>query len=139
MKNYKNKVYLFLYISLVIVLGSFAILFTNFRKQVKLQNKILVVENNLIQADSLINNLLQLESGKRGFQLTGDVTYLRDFYRIKTGCLQNLTALKTNAVHQNDLVNINHIDRLVKNRLSSLDSGITIFRNEGTTAAVAFC
>ena len=31
MKNYKNKVYLFLYISLVIVLGSFAIMFTNFR------------------------------------------------------------------------------------------------------------
>ena len=43
MKNYKNKVYLFLYVSLVIVLGSFAILFTNFRKQVKLQNKILKI------------------------------------------------------------------------------------------------
>lgn len=138
MKNYKNKVYLFLYVSLVIVLGSFAILFTNFRKQVKLQNKILVIENNLIQADSLINNLLQLESAKRGFQLTGDVTYLRDFYRIKTGCLQNLSALKKNAVHQNDLVNITRIDGLVKTRLSSLDSGITLFRNEGTAAAVAF-
>lgn len=138
MKNYKNKVYLFLYVSLVIVLGSFTILFVNFRKQVRLQNTILVIENNLIQTDSLINNLLQIESDKRGFQITGDVTYLKDFYKIKSGCRRNLDILALNSVNPKDFQIINHIDAMVGTRLSTLDSGISIFRTQGTEAATNF-
>ena len=83
MRNYKKQIYLFLYISLVFVIGSFSVLFFNFRKQVKLQNGILKIENSLIQVDSLTNNLLQIESDKRGFQLTSDANYLNNYYKTK--------------------------------------------------------
>lgn len=138
MKNYRNKVYVFLYISLVIVLGSFTVLFVNFRKQVNLQTKILTIENNLIQADSLINNLLQIEADKRAFQLTADVTYLKNFYQIKTGFRNNIEKLKANSIEKKDQYDIARIDSLIKTRLSNLDSGIAIFRSQGDEAAKIF-
>lgn len=138
MKNYRSKIYLFLYVSLVIVLGSFAILFVNFRKQVGLQNKILVIENNLIQADSLINNLLQIEADKRGFQLTADVTYLKNFYRIKTGCRVNIQKLRTNSIESKDLLFIARIDSMVSVCLTNLENCIVVYRTEGALAATAY-
>lgn len=138
MKNYRSKIYLFLYVSLVIVLGSFAILFVNFRKQVGLQNKILVIENNLIQADSLINNLLQIEADKRGFQLTSDVTYLKNFYRIKTGCRASIEKLKANSMEKKDLLFIARIDSMVSVCLSNLENCIVVYRTEGAIAATAY-
>ena len=96
MKNYKKQIFLFLVISLFIVISSFAVLFFNFRKQVKLQNEILKIETNLIQVDSLTANLLQIESDKRGFQLTNDVDYLKNFYSIKVSCRGIINNLKKN-------------------------------------------
>jgi len=81
MKSYKKQINIFLYISLVIVISSFTVLFIDFRKQVKWQSEILKINTDLIQADSLSNNLLQIESDKRGFQLTSDVNYLKNFLK----------------------------------------------------------
>ncbi len=138
MKNYKKQIYLFLYISLVIVIGSFAVLFFNFRKQVRLQNEILKIEKNLTQADSLTNNLLQIESDKRGFQLTNDPDYLKNFYALKMSCNSILTNLRKNAIADIDTKAISQIDTLLKVRIANLDSGVVVFSTKGFDAAINF-
>ena len=138
MKNYKKQIYLFLYISLFIVIGSFAVLFFNFRKQVRLQNEILKIETNLIQADSLTANLLQIESDKRGFQLTSDADYLKNFYRIKLNSHGNVSKLKKNIIAGADAEIISQIDSLLKLRIANLDSGIVVFTTKGFDASIAF-
>ncbi|MGQ0739969.1 MAG: PAS domain-containing protein [Bacteroidota bacterium] len=138
MKNYKKQILLFLYVSLIIVIGSFSVLFINFRKQVKLQNEVLRIEKNLIQADSLTNNLLQIESDKRGFQLTSDVNYLKNFYRIKMNCIRNIARLRGNTKDEETLGVISAVDSLIKLRVANLDSGIMVFTTRGPVAAVEF-
>ncbi|NOT52254.1 MAG: PAS domain S-box protein [Chitinophagaceae bacterium] len=138
MNKYKRRISLFLYVCLAIVISSFAVLFFNFRKQVKLQNEVVSIENNLLQADSLTNNLLQIESDKRGFQLTSDISYLKNFYTAKTACNKNLAALEKNLVSTADKTAIRQIDSLMKIRIANLDSGLVIFRSKGTAAAVEF-
>ena len=138
MKNYKKQIYLFLYISLVFVIGSFAILFFNFRKQVRLQNEILKIDKNLIQADSLTSSLSQIESDKRGFQLTNDPGYLTNFYAIKMNCNSIIANLRNNAIAGIDTKKISQIDSLLKLRVANLDSGINIFTTRGFDAAIEF-
>ncbi|MBI5858716.1 MAG: PAS domain S-box protein [Sphingobacteriales bacterium] len=138
MKNYKKQISVFLYVSLAIVLGSFSVIFFNFRKQVKLQNEILKIEANLIQADSLSNNLLQIESDKRGFQLTSDVNYLKNFYNIKRNCNSNIFNMKKNVVAGTDTTIFQRLDSLLKLRIANLDSGIVVFTTQGFQAAIDF-
>ena len=138
MKKYKKQILLFLYVSLLIVVVSFTFILVNFRTQVSLQTANLTIEKNLLQADSLINNLLQLESDKRGFQLTSDISYLRNIYRIRSGSDRNLKNLRENALSPSDLALVTHIEALVKVRLSILDSGLIVFRTAGTDAAKDF-
>ena len=123
MRNYKKQIYLFLYISLVFVIGSFSVLFFNFRKQVKLQNGILKIENSLIQVDSLTNNLLQIESDKRGFQLTSDANYLNNYYKTKMSSIGNVLNLQKSLVTEEDIENISEIDSLLKLRIANLEIG----------------
>ncbi len=138
MKNYKKQIYLFLYFSLLIVIGSFAVLFFNFRKQVKLQNEILKIEKHLMLSDSLSNSLLQIESDKRGFQLTSDVSYLNNFYAIKIKCNDIVTNLKNSSFSDSEKNTISQIDSLLIIRIANLDSGIIVFTNNGFDAAIAF-
>ena len=138
MKNYKKQIYLFLYVSLVFVIGSFAILFFNFRKQVRLQNEILKIEKNLTQVDSLANNLLQIESDKRGFQLTNDPDYLKNIYAIKGSSNNIIAYLQKNVMAGIDTKKISQIDSLLKLRVANLDSGINIFTTRGFDAAIEF-
>lgn len=138
MRNYKKQIYLFLYISLVFVIGSFSVLFFNFRKQVKLQNGILKIENSLIQVDSLTNNLLQIESDKRGFQLTSDANYLNNYYKTKMSSIGNVLNLQKSLVTEEDIENISEIDSLLKLRIANLDSGIIVFTTRGVVASVEF-
>lgn len=138
MRNYKKQIYLFLYVSLFIVIGSFAVLFFNFRKQVSLQNEILKIEANLSQADSLTANLLQIESDKRGFQLTSDVNYLKNFYALKVNSNANAAKLKKNIIAGADKEIISQIDSLLKLRIANLDSGIFVFTTKGFEASIAF-
>ncbi len=138
MKNYKKQIYLFLCVSLFIVIGSFAVLFFNFRKQVRLQNEILKIEANLVQADSLTANLLQIESDKRGFQLTNDANYLKNFYRLKLNSNGNVAKLKKNIIAGADTGIISQIDSLLQLRIANLDSGIFVFTTKGFDASIAF-
>jgi len=138
MNRYKKQIFIFFCVSLLIVVGSFAVIFANFRKQVKLQNEILNIEKNLIQADSLTSNLLQIESDKRGFQLTGDVNYLKNFYKIKVNSNANLASLKENAASKKVKKEIDAIDSLLKLRVANLDSGIVVFTTKGFDASVEF-
>ena len=137
MKNYKKQIALFLYVSLVVVIGSFALLFINFRKQVKLQKEILQLQASLIQADTLSNNLLQLESDKRGFQLTNDVNYLRNFYTLKSNSREIIAKLKKNIISKAGISSIARIDSLVKLRMANLDSNIVVITTQGFDAGVA--
>lgn len=138
MKNYKKQILLFLYASLVVVVGSFSVLFANFWKQVNLQDDIMDIEKKLIQADSLTNNILQLESDKRGFQLTSDVDYLKNFYRIKMNCQENIANLKADILNTDDLLLISSVDSLVSLRIQTLDSGIVVFTTRGLDEAVRY-
>lgn len=138
MNKYKKQISLFLYVSLVIIIGGFAIVFFNFRKQVKLQNEIIDIENNMVQADSLTNNLLQIESDKRGFQLTSDVNYLKNFYTLKSSCDKNIANLQKHITSNTDQIILRQVDSLVKIRVSNLDSGLVMFRNSGAVAAAEF-
>jgi PAS domain S-box-containing protein len=138
MKNYKKQIYLFLYISLIIVLGSFAVLFFNFRKQVRSQNNVEEIEGILIQVDSLTNNLLQIESNKRGFQLTGDVDFLANYYVNKTNCFSLVSELKKQGISERESKIISKIDSLIKLRIANLDSGIVVFTTLGFDQSVLF-
>ncbi len=138
MKKYKNKMRLFLYVSLLIVLCSFGIIFLNFRRQAKIYREDLLIGNKLMQADSLMNNLLQLESDKRGFQVTGDLSYLKNFYKLRTACSNNIAVLKRDSRTESERQSISGLDFLLKKRLANLDSGLQIFRSKGEAEALAF-
>lgn len=138
MNRYKKQIFIFFCVSLLIVVGSFTVIFVNFRKQVKLQNELLAIEKNLIQADSLSANLLQIESDKRGFQITGDVNYLKNFYKIKVNSAANLASLKDNSVTQADRKEIEQMDSLLRLRIENLDSGIVVYTTKGFDASVEF-
>jgi CHASE3 domain sensor protein len=64
----------------------------------KMQNEILKIEKTLILVDSLSHNLLQIESDKRGFQLTSDTNYLRNFYTLKANINDNIANLKKDII-----------------------------------------
>jgi PAS domain S-box-containing protein len=138
MKNYKKQIYVFLYVSLFIVISSFTVLFFNFRKQVKLQNENLEIRKNIIQADSLTNNLLQIESDKRGFQLTSEVSYLKNFYKIKISSKGNISNLKKNTLDETNKNIISNIDSLFKLNIIIIDSGIVVFTTKGLDAAIEY-
>ena len=138
MKNYKKRIYFFLFVCLVLVIISFGFLFNNFQKQSKLQNDILKIELNLNQADSLTYNLLKIESEKRAFQLTRDFEYLDDIYILKEGSKRNIVKLKGNLIEENDKNIIAELDSLLKLRIENLDNGIQIFVTQGFEESVAF-
>ena len=138
MKNYKKQISVFLYISLAIVIGSFSVIFFNFRKQVKMQDENLKIENKIILADSLSNNLLQMESDKRGFQITGDVSYLRNIYNAKMSCNRIIATLKENVVAAANREIIQDIDSLVELRVKNLDSGIIVYTTRGFSESVEY-
>ncbi len=138
MNKYKKQISVFVFITILIGIAGFAVLFINFRKQVKLQNEILYIENNLMLADSLSNNLLQVESDKRGFQLTGDINYLKNFHQIKLNCKSNIANLEKNIVDKAHKKILGRIDSLGRIRVANLDSGIVIFTTRGSTAAIEF-
>jgi PAS domain S-box-containing protein len=138
MRKFKKKLLLFLYASLLIVVGSFTVLLINYRKQVRFQAENLVIEKNIIQADSLISNVIQLESDKRGFQLTTDISFLKNIYQYKTGCERNIRNLRKFQLDGISPGMISQIDSLVRLRQANLDSGILLFRSEGPGSAVKF-
>jgi PAS domain S-box-containing protein len=138
MKSYKRQIYLFLYMSLLIVLGSFAILFFNFRKQMSSQNEVKEIEGLLIRVDSLTNNLLQIESNKRGFQLTSNADFLDNYYVNKMNCFSLVTNLKKQYSSKIQGIIISKIDSLIKLRIANLDSGIVVFTTKGLDESVVF-
>ena len=138
MKSYKRKILVFLIVSLLIVVGSFTILFLNFRKQLSLQDRILVIQANLTHTDSIITNLLQVESDKRAFQITSDISYLKNFYAIRTGCNGSIDRLKSNVSDKATISIISEVDRLMELRLANMDSGLAVFRKNGAEAAIIF-
>lgn len=138
MKSYKRKILVFLIVSLLIVVGSFTILFLNFRKQLSLQDRILVIQANLTHTDSIITNLLQVESDKRAFQITSDISYLKNFYVIRTGCNGSIDRLKSNVSDKATISIISEVDRLMELRLANMDSGLAVFRKNGAEAAIIF-
>ena len=138
MKSYKRKILVFLIVSLLIVVGSFTILFLNFRKQLNLQDRILVIQANLTHTDSIITNLLQVESDKRAFQITSDISYLKNFYVIRTGCNGSIDRLKSNVSDKATISLISEVDRLMELRLANMDSGLAVFRKNGAEAAIIF-
>ena len=138
MKSYKRKILVFLIVSLLIVVGSFTILFLNFRKQLSLQDRILVIQANLTHTDSIITNLLQVQSDKRAFQITSDISYLKNFYVIRTGCNGSIGRLKSNVSDKATISIISEVDRLMELRLANMDSGLAVFRKNGAEAAIIF-
>jgi len=138
MKKYKKQIYLFLFVSLLIVISSFSFLFINFQKQIKLQNEIQKIEKNLTLAELLNSNLLQIESDKRGFQLTSDENYLKNFYSLKANINDNIEALKKDIIEKEHLKIISQIDSLLKIRIVNLDSGIIVFTSRGFDEAIEF-
>lgn len=138
MNSYKRKILVFLIISLLIVVGSFTVLFLNFRKQLGMQERILLIQNNLTHTDSIINNLLQLESDKRAFQITSDISYLRGFYTIRTGCNGSIDRLKNNVSDSKTITAISKVDELMKLRLANMDTGLAVFRRDGAKAAITY-
>src|SRR5207244_4036693 len=107
-------------------------------KQVNLQNEVLKFEKNRILADSLANNLLQLESDKRGFQLTRDTNYLKNLSLLKAQINSNITGMKKDVNGAQQTKNILQIDSLLKLRIANLDSGIIVFNSKGLDAATEF-
>ena len=138
MKNYNRPIYLFLSVSLILVVGSFVVLFYNFRKQTKIQNEVLKIENNLLYIDSLTTGLLQLETDKRGFQITGDANYLKNFNTEKISSFRNLVGLEKILIIKEDTDIILAIDTLLRLRIANLDSGIVVYTTKGFNASVDF-
>ena len=138
MKKYKNHINIFLGISALVVIGGFSYLFNNFWKQSKLQIEILQVGKNLAQADSLADNLLQIESDIRAFQHTNDSAYLEKLYLLKISSNRHIENLKKNYITEKDGRATLEIDSLMKWRIANLDSGIHIFKSRELDAAVAF-
>lgn len=138
MKKYKKQIYLFLLVSLIIVMTGFAVLFYNFRKQEILQEHLIAVTDALTQVDVLSSNLLQLESDKRGYQLTGDSAFLASFDTIKKSCSRIIAALRQNSAAGTGTMELIKLDSLVQLRLANLDSGLFVFIKNGLAPAVAF-
>lgn len=104
----------------------------------RLQEEIVQIENKLILVDSLSNNLYKLESDKRGFQLTGDINYLKNIYTLKTSSRKIITTLKKDNIENRNRPLIFGADSLLEKRLSNLDSGIVIYTMQGVNASIAF-
>lgn len=137
MKKYEKKILTFLIVSLLIVIGSFTVLFINFRKQSSYQGVIKKIERNLIQTDSLANNLLRLESDKRGYQLTSDSDYLENFYQLKPAIRKNIDQLEKNTDDPGLSRIIINIESISRKRMMGLDSGLLVFNTRGLTDATA--
>jgi len=137
MKKFKKTILLYLAISLLIVLGSFSVLFFSFKKQVNLENEVLKTERNVMQIDSLINNLLELESDKRAYQITSDIDYLKKYYRIKTLCSESFKSLKEHSTNEIDLAKVKKTEMLMNLRLANMDSGLLLLKTASPGAAMA--
>ena len=137
MRKFKKTILLYLAVSLLIVLGTFSILFFNFEKQVNLQKGILQTQRSLMHVDSLTHNLLELESDKRAFQVTSDTSYLKKYYHLKTLCSESFRSLKEYCKEEADLERVRKTGTLLGVRLNNMDSGLFLSKNGNIDAAIA--
>ncbi len=137
-KNYKKKIYTLLGLSLLIVIISFGFLFMNFARQTKLLKENLSIKHGLSLTDSMNTNWLELESNKRGFQLTRDSAFLSKFILVKENLNENVYHLK-NVSEELGVANpVFEIESLLKERFDNLDSGLYIFNAIGLDSSVSF-
>ena len=88
--------------------------------------------------DQLLSDLLDAESGQRGYLLTGEDRYLEPYDRASRAIANDLSAIASRlAARPNQTPNIARLNDLSARRLSGLRQTIEIRRTEGAAAALA--
>ena len=103
-----------------------------------LQMEIEKIEKRISLTDSLSNNLLRIESDKRGFQLTGDVNYLKNIFQLKTGITEINKLLRKNIIINNNTSAFSEIDSLASLRIAKIDSGIIVHTTQGIEESIKY-
>ena len=103
-----------------------------------LQNDVTRIERSISLTDSLTSNLLEIESDKRGFQLTGSVEYLKNIYALKFSSKSIIRDLRLAKGDEVNKILVSQIDSLMGIKLVNLDSGIIVYTTQGLEASVDF-
>lgn len=91
-------------------------------------NEVRKVSENVSTRAELLINLLNAETGQRGFIITGQETYLEPFYYGKDAAREKLKLLKSTLVPINPKILV-PLEQLVAKKFAELDSTISLKRS----------
>ncbi len=88
------------------------------------------------QVETIMGSTKDLETGVRGYVITGNPIYLNPYVDARAEILQQIDQLaRLTSDNINQVRNVDEMRTLVQQRLAQLDGGITTRRNEGFEAA----
>jgi signal transduction histidine kinase len=135
--TFKSKITAGFGTALVIVIGvgilSFRTMVQNGEDRVWVTHTYVV----LVKLDAVLANLLDAETGQRGYIITGEESYLRPYNNGLEHAHQNVSELREltadNPIQQHSL---DHLEPLIETKLSELQDRIEIRNRSGLEAAV---
>ncbi|MGV3765819.1 MAG: sensor histidine kinase [Chitinophagaceae bacterium] len=137
--NFTKRTYLYLCISLLIVLAGFAILITNAFKLTETRRAIQGNDNLLNDVKALNVDLLQAESAMRGYYLVNNEWYLNNYNSSVTGFERTLRSLERDtAVAKRFGAQLSNMKAAARNRIERLNKGMAIFSSEGLAGGLEF-
>lgn len=137
--NFTKRTYLYLCISLLILLAGFAILITNAFKLTETRRAIHENENLLNDVKALNVDLLQAESAMRGYYLVNNEWYLNNYNSSVSGFENTMRSLERDtAVAKRFGAELRNMREAARNRIDRLNKGMAIFSAEGLTGGLEF-
>lgn len=118
-------------LSFIILLITSIASFISVRNQINLRTKVLNTQNTLLQADRALVDLLNAETGQRGFLLTNNEEFLKPFYRGLESLPKSLDKInKQLDSSPEQSARVDSITRLINARLSILENLVIAKKNQ---------
>src|SRR5579884_2646769 len=115
-----------------------ALSYVEWRKYHRANSEVLETRAITHSVDRLLSDVLDAETGQRGYLLTGDDTYLNPYNRAIQSIPVELARLKRMlAARPNESSNVVRLDDLTTRKLAELDQTILLRRTRGPAPALA--
>ncbi len=127
----------FLLLLIAVALGNIVVIWLAFAQVEDSGNRIARTHAVISSSQTLLNHLVDAETGQRGYLLTGDTAYLEPYVKGKIGARESLELLRIqvqNKPQQREW--IQRVETSMGHKLSGMEDTISLFQNGYSTQAV---
>jgi CHASE3 domain sensor protein len=131
MKFFKKNIDSFvIFLTLVIVLISSFVFYTNFRKSELLEDEIYIIEQKRNELSKLYNVELKTVRAKRGYQFSKFQWELNQYLQSKEETIAELDSVKNLFQEDEYLQKLNSLEGIIEKRLNQFDRHIALIQVE---------